>query len=72
MDNFANRYTMGKIRLGKQPLGNFENGSPTLGKLTRVYLPWLNLPKVFYLLWIFDEFSFDEFWFKKNVLIFWI
>ena len=64
MDNFAiNRYTMGKIRLGKQTLGNLKNGNPTLGKLTLVYLPWLNLPKVFYLVWIIDEFSFDEFWF---------
>ena len=54
---------MGKIRLGKQTLGNFKNGNPTLGKLTRVYLPWLNLPKVFYPVWIFDKFSLDEFWF---------
>ena len=47
MDVFANnRYTMGKVLLGKQTLGNFKNSHLTLGKLTRVYLPWLDLPKV--------------------------
>ena len=49
MDNFAhNWYTLGKIRIGKQTFGNFINGNLTLGKFTRVYLPLINLPKVFY------------------------
>ena len=48
MDNFAdNWYTLGKIGLGKQTLGNFTNGNLTLGTFTQVYLPWINLPKVF-------------------------
>ena len=37
MDNFAhNWYTLGKIRLGKQALGNFTNGNLTLAKSTPV------------------------------------
>ena len=49
MDKFAhNRYTLGKIRLGKQTLRNHTNSNLTLGKFTRVYLPLINLPIVFY------------------------
>ena len=43
--------------LGKLTLGNFINGNITLGKCTLEYLPRINLPKVFYPLPIFDEFS---------------
>ena len=39
MENFAHkRYTLGKIRLGKETLGAFTNCNLTLGKLTWVYL----------------------------------
>ena len=40
MDNFAhNRYTLGKVRLGKQTLHDFNSGNQALGNFTWVYLP---------------------------------
>ena len=55
MDNFVhNRYTLGKIRLGKQTLGNLNNGNLTLGKFTQLYLRLIKIPKVLYhWLWCF-------------------
>ena len=49
MDNFAhNRLTLDKIRLGKETLGFFTNGNVILFDFTRIFLPWINLTKLFY------------------------
>ena len=49
-----NRYYLGKIRLCKLPLANFTNCNLNLGNFTWVYLPWINLSKVFNPLYFFS------------------